>query len=374
MTDPAALFGRYGRPPPPRANWLCRGQEAAARALLAPAAAGRLAHAWLLTGPAGIGKATLAFRFARRLLAGVDGDGGGGDGDGGGDGGDGLAVDPENPVARRVASGGHADLLTVERGFDEKRGRQRSEIVVDDVRRIQPFFAATPAEGAWRIVVVDGADAMNLSAANALLKVLEEPPPLALLLLTAERPAALPATVRSRCRRLALAPLADATLADLLALYRPELAPEVKARAVRLAEGSIGRALTLADAGALALEDDLVRLLATLPDLDAQALHAFCDKATAAAAGETAVAEILAMIRDFLAAVLRRAAGAEGRKAAADDPRLAAAVTRLARAAPLDRWLAVWDNVGELTAGLDAARLDRRNVLLATFFLLKASS
>jgi DNA polymerase-3 subunit delta' len=366
VTDRAdGPFERYGRPPPPRGNWLCLGHDDACRGLASQAAAGRLAHAWLITGPAGIGKATLAFRFARWLLAaGGSPDGAGAD----------LGLDPDHPVFRRVASGGHADLLTVERAFDEKRGRHRTEIVVEDVRRIPPFFAATPAEGAWRIVVVDAADQMTLSAANALLKVLEEPPPLSLLLLVAERPGALPATVRSRCRRLALTPLADATVDGLLARYRPDLGGEERARAVRLAEGSIGRALALADAGLLALEADLVRLLLTLPALDGAALHAFCDRATAAAAGETAADEVLTLITGFLRRVVLAAAGGQSpppRGDPDDASRLAAAAGRLARAAPLDHWLTVWDNVGGLIAAADTARLDRRQVLLSVFFQLR---
>src|SRR5271165_3045369 len=174
--------------PEPRANPLLLGHEAAEATLAAALHSGRLHHAWLLTGPAGIGKATLAFRFARRLLA--------------GHGGEGLQLDSTHPVFRRVAVGAHADLLTVERAFDPKRKRQRTEIVVDDVRRIGGFLHLTPAEGGWRVVVVDGADELNRNAANALLKVLEEPPPRALLLLTAAAPGRLPATIRSRTRRL----------------------------------------------------------------------------------------------------------------------------------------------------------------------------
>src|SRR4029077_13207291 len=120
--------------------------------------------------------------------------------------GEGLAVAPESGVFRRVAAAGHADLLTVERAYDPRRRRLRSEIVVDDTRAIAAFLRLTPAEGGWRVVVVDGADEMNRNAANALLKILEEPPSRALLLLVAHSPGRLLPTIRSRVRRFPLSP------------------------------------------------------------------------------------------------------------------------------------------------------------------------
>ena len=148
----------------------------------------RLAHAWLLSGPQGIGKATLAYRFARYVLAqggAVAGGGLFGDAlDLGDETRDSLYIGPEHPVFRRVASGGHSDLKVVVRTVNEKTGKLRSEIVVDDVRSVGNFFHHTAGEGGWRVVVVDCADEMNPSAANALLKVLEEPPPRGLLLLS----------------------------------------------------------------------------------------------------------------------------------------------------------------------------------------------
>ncbi len=242
-------------PPPalsPRANPDLLGHEAGERTLLAAAQGGRLAHAWLITGPAGIGKATLAFRFARYLLAGGRHPGQGSLLSAAGneaDEGTGLFVAPDHPAFRRVAGGGHADLLTIERSFDDRRDRLRREIVVDDVRAIGAFLAQTPAEGGWRIVVVDSADALNRNAANALLKGLEEPPDRALLLLVSDAPGGLLPTIRSRCRRLALQPLPTDIVNALLGRYQPQLDDAERAVLVDLAEGSIGRALALAEAG-----------------------------------------------------------------------------------------------------------------------------
>ena len=128
------------------------------------------------------------------------------------DGEPGLAVSPESGVFRRVAAGGHADLLTVERAFDPRRKRLRNEIVVDDVREIGTFLHLTAAEGGWRVVIVDGADAMNRNAGNALLKILEEPPQRALLLIVAHSPGRLLPTIRSRCRQMKLSPLPAASV------------------------------------------------------------------------------------------------------------------------------------------------------------------
>ena len=135
----------------------------------------------------------------------------------------GLAVPPESGVFRRVAAGGHADLLTVERAYDPRRKRLRGEIVVDDAREIGAFLRLTPAEGGWRVVIVDGADEMNRNAANSLLKVLEEPPRRALLILVAHSAGRLLPTIRSRCRHVALSPLPNAVVRDLLARYCPDL-------------------------------------------------------------------------------------------------------------------------------------------------------
>lgn len=377
----AAAAAAASLAPSPRANPDLLGHEAGEQALLAAVRGGRLAHAWLITGPAGIGKATLAFRFARYLLArecpGRQGSllpaqrkarAGGGDPPGSAAG---LFVAADHPAFRRVASGGHADLLTVERAFDERRDRLRREIVVDDVRAIGAFLAQTPAEGGWRIVVVDSADALNRNAANALLKVLEEPPDRALLLLISDTPGSLLPTIRSRCRRLALQPLATDIVTALLGRHQPQLEEAERAAVAEIADGSIGRALALAEAGAAHIHRDLGRVFLSLPALDVAALHRLCDDVLKQK--DEGFAVLAGLIRWWLAGLVRRAAVGPAGRTGAEEAGAQAGLDALAGAAPLDCWLKVWEKTERLLAVVDSANLDRKQVLLSIFLDIAAA-
>ena len=279
-----------------------------------------------------------------------------------------LFVDPETPVFRRVASEGHADLLTLERRMDPKRGKLRSEISVDDVRNIGGFLFSTSAEGGWRVVVVDCVDDMNRNAANALLKVLEEPPPNALLLLVSHSPGRLLATIRSRCRVLALKPLTAATVTTLIAEYLPDLSPDEANELARLSESSIGRALSLAEQEGLALHSELMHLLSSLPNIDAVALHRFGDKLARADSNESFLT-VTELLCGWLARLVRcAAAGDVDAIPETGEPREEGLLLqRLAPAATLDRWLDVWEKTARMLARVDSANMDRKQVLLTVF-------
>jgi DNA polymerase III subunit delta' len=350
--------------PVPRANPDLVGHENVERELRRLHQSGRLPHAILLCGPRGIGKATLAFRLARFLLAKsaeASADASRGMVDGG------LAIDPESPVFRRVASGGHADLLTIERAYDPRRRRLRSEIIVEDAREIAGFFRLTAAEG-WRIVIVDGAEEMNRNAANALLKILEEPPRHGLLLLVSHYPGRLLPTIRSRCRRFSLSALPRPVVIQLLRQYRPKLAEEESEAAAVLAEGSIGRALELADAGGLALYRSLLGTMSQMPRLDLDELHSFADK-LARPDAEVSYRAIQDLLSQFLARLVtsaaRRQLGAVDMIAGERE-----VMQRLAERADAPRWAALRDEIDQRFIDTDLLNLDRKQAVLGALFAI----
>jgi len=364
--------GADGRPPHPRLTTDLLGHAHAERAFLDAWTSGRMPHAWLIGGVAGIGKATFAYRCARFVLA----EGGGAARDAGLFGAPpppaSLDVAPDHPAAHRMAAGGHGNLLVVERTWDEKRRRARREIVVDDARRIVPFLRQTASEEGWRIVLVDGADSMNPQSQNAILKLLEEPPSKALLLLTADNAGAMLPTIRSRCRKLRLEPLGDADLAALLVRHLPDADPAGRAALARLAEGSVGRALAIHEAGGVGLYAAVAEVLAAMPGLPTAAAHAFADRFTRRDADALwdAATE---MIVWWLARLVRQLA--EGRAEPEIVPGDGAVAARLmGRPGALERWVAVWENVARLFVRADAANLDRRQAMLTALGTIGAAA
>jgi len=253
----------------PRETTALFGHDEAERALLEAYKGGRIPHAWLIGGPPGIGKATLAFRLARFVMAHPDPRAAETQSA------DSLAIDPESPVARRIAAQAQGDLLVLERSINEQTGKLYTVIRVDDVRRTASFFGSTAGEGGWRIAIVDAVDDLQREGANALLKVLEEPPKRSLLLLISHAPGRELPTIRSRCRRLLLRPLETEDVGRALAAATGRDPSEADVRrAAEASEGSVGRALGLLDASALALRQRVLELFAQLPNPDPRALHA----------------------------------------------------------------------------------------------------
>ncbi len=330
--------------PDPRANPLLFGHETAEATLLDAMRAGRLHHAWLITGPDGVGKATLAYRFARFLLSGRPA-------------GDNLYLEPTHPTFRRVAAGSHADLSVTELQRNAKTGRMRTQIAVEDIRKINGFMALTPAEGGWRVAIVDGAEDLNQASANALLKILEEPPARAVLLLTCTAPGRLPATIRSRCRRLRLSPLPDEPMIRLLADYLPDLKPDERGRLATLADGCPGRALLLAEEEGLKIAALVDKVFADLPNLPpVRAL----DVADALGRSETGFSTFMDLLRADLAAAVRDAARGQ-----ADPEQM-----RFVRMRPLDAWGEVWHGLTRLQDETERFALDKRQALIESLGLL----
>ncbi len=361
-------------PPLPRINPDLLGQEQAERTLMDAFGGNRMAHAWLISGPKGIGKATLAYRFARYVLSqGVEADIAGA-----GLFGDDLPVekpnslwtDPTSAVFQRISAGGHADFLKIERSLNDK-GKPRKDIVVDDVRGIGGFLSLTAAEGGWRVVVIDSADEMNRNAANAVLKVLEEPPARAMLLLVSHNSGRLLPTIRSRCRKLVLPGLVDSHMTALLEKYLPNVANDERSELIKLAGGSIGHAVTLSGAGGLALYRELLDLLATCPHLDVPKLHKLAGNLAKVGADDT-FHTAMGILLNILARLVRAFAAKGGETELVE--REAQIATRLGGTADLDRWLKVWEKITHLLDRTDAINLDRKQVVLNIFLEIEGAA
>jgi DNA polymerase III subunit delta' len=327
--------------PHPRETSVLFGHAAAEATLFGAYRSGRIPHAFLIVGPKGIGKATLAYRMARFVMAhpdpaapearnAVS-----------------LAVDDNDPVARRIAAQGQPDLLVIERVLNDK-GVLHKLIRVEDVRETVPFFGSTAREGGWRIAIVDAVDELNASGANALLKVLEEPPERALLLLISHSASRVLPTIRSRCRILPLRPLEQTDLSAAIAAATRRNAddPEIAAAAAA-ADGSVARALSMLDGDALGLRQNATAMLDRLPATDTKALHALGE----AIAGTDAapLAAFLDTVNDWLSARLDREQGGIAR------------LNRLAEAS---------ERINEAVREAETYNLERKPLVFSVFGLL----
>jgi DNA polymerase III subunit delta' len=314
------------------------GQAAAETAFLDAFNAGKLHHAWLLTGPRGVGKATLAWRLARFLLATPAPDHGAMFAPAPPET---LDISADHPVSRRIASGGEGAVRAVTRSINPDTKKMRKQIVVDDIRALNGFFQMSAADGGRRVVIIDDADEMNVSAANALLKMLEEPPERASLLLLSHQPSGLLATIRSRCRTLRLGALSSAQMAKALDASEVEIKGDPAALA-ELSGGSVGGALRLSLMGGLQIYAELVALMASLPRMDrARALKL---AEAAAQRGAEEKLQLLFTLIDLLLARLART-GATG-----SPPQIAAAAGEtdlLRRLAPTPHQGRIWADLAQ---------------------------
>jgi DNA polymerase III subunit delta' len=351
--------------PHPRATTALSGHTAAQETFASQFASGRMHHAWLLAGREGIGKATLAYKIARYALAAPEERGHGGPNS------DPLAVAPGSIAAGQVRALSHPGLMVIRRPWDARLKRFTTSIPIDEVRRIKSFLAHASTSEAWRIVIVDRADELNINAANALLKSLEEPPARTLFLLITAQPGELLPTIRSRCRRLELSPLADQDLLDAaVAAIAAAEAVEIDVAALPqltpVARGSVRRLLMLARSEGVALHGKLRAILSSLPALDWLQVHSLADEVTAAGADQR-FEQLLEVLTEMVSQLVRaRALGA-----AAGDDGLA---ERLIARDGLATWAELWETVQRKRAETSELNLDRKALLLETFAMLQAAA
>jgi len=340
--------------PHPRDTAELFGHGAAERELAAAFASGRMHHAWMLVGPAGIGKATLAYRAARFALAPPEERAAA----------DGLVISAKSITTAQVRALSHPGLAVVRRAYDTKTKRFPATIPVDAVRDLKSFLGRTADEGAWRVVIVDSADELNLNAANALLKALEEPPRQTLFLLVVAQPQRLLRTIRSRCRTLEMSVLgaSDLRRAATSALAAAETAPpaETDWRTLEaLAEGSVRRLLELSATDGLSLYRRIEALFQGLPRIDWQLAHALGEELGSTAA-DSRFTLFFDLLLGLIARLVRVGACGEGTE---DDMKMA---RKLIPAGRLASWAELWETIVRDKAETLALNLDRRMLILDT--------
>jgi len=333
------------------------GHDAALREFADALASGRMHHAWLIVGPEGVGKATLAYHFARMVLAERAAAH------------QAEAIDADHPVFRKVAALSHPNLLLLRRSFNEKTKRYSQFIVVDEVRRLKAFLGNTAGEEGWRVVIVDRADDLNQNAANALLKALEEPPPRTLFILISGAEGRLPVTIRSRARVLRVTALAQQDLEDAVraALAREDQESDTKiiATALAVSNGSVRRALELISAEGIALYDEIIALFTELPDLDGARLHRLVDQIGSFSNTEQ-LELFISLLLDLIEHLIRFTATGEG--ATRREQTLA---KRLISRGNLAHWAEAWEAISEAYAEALEYNLDRSLFVLETWLLLQ---
>ena len=228
------------------------GQNHAVEQFATAWASRKLHHAWLLAGPRGVGKSTFAKDAARRVLA----DAAGPETDL-----PGIGTDEAHPMVKLVAAGSHPDMRWLERLENEKTGNLNRNIKVDQIRELGEFMGMTAALSPWRVAVIDTVDDLEASGANALLKMLEEPPANTLFFLISHAPGRLLPTIRSRCRRLNFGNLDDDAMTSVLQMAAPNLVGAERERVVAMSGGSAGRALAFAELGLAKLEEAALAIL-----------------------------------------------------------------------------------------------------------------
>ncbi len=344
--------------PHPRESNSLVGHETAEATLASAIGSERLHHAWLISGAQGIGKATFAYRVARFLLSRQTESGGGHTS---------LATTENSKTDRQIRNLSHPGLFAIRRAWDPQAKKFRQSIAIDDIRSLRHFLQRTPVT-LWRVVIVDSADDLNPNSANALLKSLEEPPARTVFLLISSSPGRLLPTIRSRCRKLGLSPLAlgllrEAVLAACKATGRQAPDADQLDKLLALSKGSPRRALQLLDGGGLALFNAIQTLLESLPRLDRLALHKLVAM-TSGRGSELTHDMAFELLEDTLADAIRAACG--GVVAAQSSPQLRRFPTLL-KPDNLADWAELWETMREARSETERLNLDKAALTITAF-------
>jgi len=361
---------------PPRLSTLCLGHEMIEAALMPQIASGRIPHAMIFAGPEGIGKATFAYRLARYILA--RGTGGDEANSGGGLFGEMLPPPPppttldipaDNLDFQRIAAGSHSDMLVVEREYDEERQRFKGELSVKLVRQIQPFMSLKAAQGGWRVVIVDDADTMTEEAQNAILKILEEPPPKALLILVTHRPGRLLPTIRSRCRFMRFDAPNMTDFSRLLRENHPDLTPRELETLHGITEGSVGSSLRLTGEGGLEAVTNVIGMMHDWPTWNWTQIHTLAE--VMSRPGQDDTLDAFRQVMQWMADSLLQA---KARGAALTGPLDNEALNRMLAHHSLAQWLEMADGLRTHFETAQRANLDRRHAVMGAFSVLSAAA
>jgi len=337
---------RFGDFPHPRENDALIGHDAALAEFHEAWQAGRLPQAWIVGGPEGVGKATFAWRAARFLFAHRDHDDAARPD---------LFVPKSHPAFHQTASLSHGDLFLLRREWNDKARPPKhfTDIRVDDARRAMHMFQRAAGQGGYRVCIVDCAEDLNSSAANALLKLIEEPPPRSVFFIIAHKPSLVIPTIRSRCRKLLLRPLGAEDLTRVAATLGVAAEAGVVAAAAARSHGSAREMLRILQGDELDLDRAVTALLERLPALDWRAVQKLADE-VAPRDREVAWEAMLGAVFDWLSRQLRS--------------RAAQGPARLARFAE------VWEKVAAEARETAALNLDRRPLVLSIFSDLAAAA